>query len=175
VKTVFFDVDTQNDFMLPAGALYVPGAERRLAAIARLNHHAKERGIALISTADAHAEDDPEFAQWPAHCVSGTFGQRKPYQTEVGQIVINKRTLDCFSNPELPGVLSRLGGERYVVYGVVTEYCVRLAAEGLLATGARVEVVTDAVETLKREEAERTYQALAARGGGLTTLDRVLA
>jgi nicotinamidase/pyrazinamidase len=38
MKTVFVDVDTQIDFLFPAGALYVPGAERLLPAIARLNH-----------------------------------------------------------------------------------------------------------------------------------------
>jgi hypothetical protein len=27
MKTVFFDVDTQIDFLYPAGALYVPGGE----------------------------------------------------------------------------------------------------------------------------------------------------
>ena len=30
MKTVFVDVDTQIDFLFPAGALYVPGAERLL-------------------------------------------------------------------------------------------------------------------------------------------------
>ena len=40
MKTVFFDVDTQLDFLYPAGALYVPGAERIVPAIARLNRFA---------------------------------------------------------------------------------------------------------------------------------------
>jgi nicotinamidase/pyrazinamidase len=68
VKTVFFDVDTQIDFMYPAGALYVPGAERIVPAIVRLNQSAP----LLVSTMCAHQENDPEFAQWPPHCVVGT-------------------------------------------------------------------------------------------------------
>jgi nicotinamidase/pyrazinamidase len=55
MKTVFFDVDSQLDFLYPAGALYVPGAERIVPAIARLNRFAGERGIPVISTMDAHA------------------------------------------------------------------------------------------------------------------------
>src|SRR6266571_2670792 len=77
MKTVFFDIDTQIDFMYPAGALYVPGAERILPAICRLNHHAEQ----VVSTMCAHADDDPEFRQWPPHCVAGTAGQLKPQAT----------------------------------------------------------------------------------------------
>ena len=40
MTTLFFDVDTQIDFLFPAGALYVPGAERIVPAIARLNQYA---------------------------------------------------------------------------------------------------------------------------------------
>ncbi len=81
MKTVFFDVDTQIDFLIPAGALYVPGAERMIEQIAALNRYAMEHGIPVISTMDAHAEDDPEFKQWPHHCVAGTLGQQKPPST----------------------------------------------------------------------------------------------
>src|SRR5512141_2333410 len=115
MKTVFFDVDTQMDFMLPAGALYVPGAEAILPAIARLNRWAAAHAIPLISTTDAHAEDDPEFAEWPPHCVAGTAGQHKPAATlldkrvviaavageypieDAQQIILETPALDCFS------------------------------------------------------------------------------
>src|SRR5271154_3596964 len=65
MKTVFFDIDTQIDFVYPAGALYVPGAEHILPVVGQLNRHAP----ALISTMDAHSEDDPEFQVFPHHCV----------------------------------------------------------------------------------------------------------
>ena len=55
MKTVFFDIDSQLDFLYPAGALYVPGAERIVPAIARLNRFAAAHGIPVISTTDAHA------------------------------------------------------------------------------------------------------------------------
>lgn len=173
MKTVFVDVDTQVDFVRPSGALYVPGAERVVPAVARLNRWAMEQGVALISTVDCHAEDDAEFGEWPAHCVVGTQGQRKPEETLVGQIVLNKTTVDCFASGELGPMLERLGGERYVVYGVVTEICVRLAAFGLLKTGARVEIVTDAVKELDGEAAGRMLDEFRAAGGVLTTVAAV--
>jgi nicotinamidase/pyrazinamidase len=176
MKTVFFDVDTQNDFMLPAGALYVPGAERMIGVVARLNRWAGEHSIPVVSTTDAHAENDPEFARWPAHCVAGTAGQRKPPETLLGgagQILIEKQALDCFTSPDLAGVLERLGADRYVVYGVVTEYCVRLAALGLLKTGAKVEVVTDAVVGLNAADAAKALAEIQKAGGRLTTVAEV--
>src|SRR5436190_23050104 len=77
MKTVFVDVDTQIDFVYPAGALYAPGAETIVPALVRLNRHAAASGIPVISTMDAHTENDPEFRHWPAHCVAGTIGQQK--------------------------------------------------------------------------------------------------
>ncbi len=176
MTTVFFDVDTQMDFMLPAGALYVPGAERLIPIIARLNRWAAGHSIPVISTMDAHAENDPEFSQWPPHCVAGAAGQRKPSETLVGdahQIIVETPALDCFSNPGLPALLDRLGAERCVVYGVVTEYCVRLAALGLLQRGRQVEVVTDAIVGLDPEAAARTLDEIQQAGGRLTTVGEV--
>ena len=114
MRTVFVDVDTQLDFLFPAGALYVPGAERILAALGQLNRYAGAHGIPLLSTADAHAENDPEFAAWPPHCVAGTLGQRKPAATllenravipnreastafdRASQYIVEKQTIDVF-------------------------------------------------------------------------------
>jgi nicotinamidase/pyrazinamidase len=171
VKTAFIDVDTQIDFVFPAGALYVPGAELVLPQVARLNQFAASSGIALVSTVDAHSENDPEFRVWPPHCVVGTAGQRKPQATAVaGQILFDKTTNDAFASPKFVPLLDQLGAERYVVYGVVTEICVKCAAFGLLRRGAaRVELVTDAVRSLDASKAEAMLAEFIAQGGVLTT------
>ncbi|MBI4877798.1 MAG: cysteine hydrolase family protein [Acidobacteria bacterium] len=192
MKTVFFDVDTLIDFVFPAGALYVPGAEKRLGAVIALTRHAAAMGIPILATTDAHAENDPEFRSWPPHAIAGTLGQRKPADTLLDghvtvppaasrlgiggapQVILQKQTLDCFESPLLAPLLERLPADRYVVYGFVTEYCVRFAALGLLKTGRRVELVTDAIECLRREDAERTYAEFESGGGRLTTTAEVL-
>jgi len=187
MKTVFFDVDTQIDFLYPTGALYVPGAEKVVEQIAMLNRFAGAHGIPLVSTMDAHSEDDPEFKAWPPHCVVATTGQQKPEATllskrvtipntrvamnmDAQQILLEKQTFDCFTNVNLAGLLERFGAERYVVYGVVTEICVKLAAFGLLKTGKRVELVTDAVRSLKDAASAEMTAAFLADGGVLTTV-----
>lgn len=196
MSTVFFDVDTQLDFLYPAGALYVPGAERVVPAIARLNRFAAEHGIPVISTADAHFEDDLEFRQWPHHCVAGTLGQRKAEATLLArsvtipnptspnrpcdlvvegaaQIVIEKQTVDAFQAPNLERVIERLGGDRFVVYGVVTEVCVHHAVRGLRRLGKAVTVVTDATQTLRAEDSARALAEMQSGGATLATVAQI--
>jgi len=183
--TVYFDVDSQLDFLYPSGALYVPGAERVVPAIARLNRHAAAHSIPVISTTDAHAENDPEFRVWPPHCIAGTTGQHKAEATLLDrrivipnrpcpldlngarQIVVEKQHVDVFTAPNLQRIVDLLGADRYVVYGVVTEICVLFAARGLLKSGKRVVVVTDAVETLNPADSARALEEITAAGGTL--------
>lgn len=192
MSTLFFDIDSQLDFLYPSGALYVPGAERIVPAIARLNRYAAERGIPVISTTDAHAEDDVEFRQWPHHCVAGTLGQRKAEETLLAQrvvipnrdcelslegarqVVIEKQTVDVFAAPNLRRVIDRLEGDRFVVYGVVTEICVLFAARGLLKFGKPVTIVTDAIETLRAQDSERALAEMQAGGATLASVQQVL-
>jgi nicotinamidase/pyrazinamidase len=186
MKTVFFDIDTQVDFLFPAGALYAPGAETILPVVAKLNHYAAKNGIPVISTMDAHSEDDPEFRDWPHHCVVDTVGQQKPASTLlekrvivpnspgapnlslIDQILLEKQSLNAFSNHNFPYLLKHFAADRYVVYGLVTEVCVKFAAFGLLETGKRVEIVTDAVRAFNEEDGAKTLADFTAAGGHLT-------
>ena len=191
MKTAFFDIDTQIDFLFPAGSLYVPGAERLIPALARLNQYAAANGVPLVSSRCAHTEDDPEFHDWPPHCVIGTVGQLKPcelllekratigvaagdYRVDgVQQILFEKNNLDITVSPNFRPLIAHLDVDSYVVYGVVTEYCVRFAALALLKTRKPVSLVTDAIQTLRAEESARTFEEFAARGGRLTTVAEV--
>ncbi len=60
-----------------ASPAFFESLERLLPALARLTRHVASRSIPLISTADAHTENCLEFADWPSHCVAGTWGQKK--------------------------------------------------------------------------------------------------
>jgi nicotinamidase/pyrazinamidase len=82
--TIFWDVDTQVDFMVPGGKLYVPDAAAITPNLERLTRHARERGIPRVASVDDHTPEDPEISgtpdfreTFPAHCLRGTEGQEK--------------------------------------------------------------------------------------------------
>jgi nicotinamidase/pyrazinamidase len=183
---LYFDIDTQIDFLFPAGALYVKGAEKLVPLIATLNRSAASSGAKVISTTCSHDEDDPEFKQWPPHCVSGTIGQAKPCSLllekrcvvpkqrtglaiDAGQIILEKGELNLFSNPNTDALLQALAPNKEsvecVVYGVVTEYCVMHCAMGLLDRGYKVSLVREAIQSLNDAAADRFLHDFAARSG----------
>jgi nicotinamidase/pyrazinamidase len=195
-KIIFWQVDAQEDFMAPSGKLYVPGAEKLLHNIRRLTDAARQGRVLLVSHGCIHTEDDPEFAQFPSHCVSGTPGANlvpealtEKYVTvpnhpaaklpndleQFQQILLEKQTLDIFESHHAEALLDRLPRDaEFIVFGVVTEYCVRLAAKGLLERGRRVAVVSDAIETLNPAEARRTMAELKAMGATTITTNEAL-
>jgi len=196
-KVVFWEVDVQADFMLPGGALYVAGAEKIIPNIKRLVDAARQGRVLLISHGCRHTPNDPEFKTFPPHCIRGTPGARiipegmaqkfytVPNDAQLKlpkdllrnqQVILEKQTLDVFENPHATAIVDRLGKDvEFVVFGVVTEFCVRLAAKGLLERGRKVSLVKDAIETLKPEDSRRTIQELKALGARLITTDEALA
>lgn len=194
---VFWEVDTQKDFMLPGGNLYVPGAERLLPNIQKLTDAARQGRVFLVSHGCYHATDDPEFATFPPHCVKGTSGAGFVPEALTGrvvtvpneptaalpqdlsqyqQILLEKQTLNIFESLHVNELVERLGSAaEFVVFGVVTEFCVRFAAKGLLDRGRRVSVVKDAIETLNPQDGQRTISDLQAGGARFISTDRALA
>jgi nicotinamidase/pyrazinamidase len=195
-KRIYWEVDTQADFMLPGGKLYVPSAEYLLPNIRRLTDAARHDRVFLVSHGCYHAKDDPEFKTFPPHCIKGTPGSAyvpealtervvtvpneptaalpkdlSPYQ----QILLEKQTLDIFESLHADELVKQLGKDaEFVVFGVVTEYCVRFAAKGLLERGRPVIVVEDAIATLKAEDGERAAAEMQALGAKFITTDQAL-
>ncbi len=165
----FLDIDTQIDFVVPAGALYTPGAEAVVPLVGQLNRYAEKHNIPLISTMCAHGENAAEFAQWGSHCVVGTFGQQKPAETlltdKAKQTIVEKDELDVFSNHEFVPLLEKLSIDECYVYGVLTEFCVRCAVMGLLKTCRKVWLVTDAIAHYNQAAGEQVIQEFTGAGG----------
>ena len=97
--------------------------------------------------------------------ISSSPDEQLPAFGTVSQVIIEKQMLDCFTNPNLRPLLQLWDAQRFILYGVVSEYCVQCAALGLLETGARVELVTDASRTLE-PQAEQAFRERFQTGGG---------
>ncbi len=192
-RLVFLDVDTQVDFMLPSGKLHVPQAEEIIPNLAKLMLWARAHTIPVISSADTHAPDDPEFARWPPHCVVGTPGQRRipetlfpdgmvvesrpgafqALQQWVGQIIVEKSMYDFTTNVNFDAILASLGQPRFVVFGVATEYCVLSAVLALRKRSLPIALVLDAIKPVSEEGGKKAIEEMVAAGARLVTTGEV--
>jgi nicotinamidase/pyrazinamidase len=193
---IFWEVDVQADFMLPGGKLYVPGAEKLLPNIRKLTDAARRGEVFLVSHGCFHPADDPEFRQFPPHCLKGTAGAefvpealaenfvrvennvdaKLPQDVyRYQQIILEKQTLDIFETLHADALVKRLDdAAEFVVFGVVTEYCVGCAVKGLLERKRRVTVVRDAIETLAADVGNKTISELQGLGAKLATTEEIL-
>jgi len=204
-KAVLWDVDTQVDFMLPDGKLYVPQAEETIPAMKRLVEAAREAGVVHVASADDHELTDPEISDepdfrntYPPHCLRGTRGAQKIPETEqedplplallpfppglipglIGgrrEILLLKKNFNVFTNPNTDPLLDALDPAEIIVFGVATDVCDDAAIHGFLLRGRRVRFVEDAARGLDEERVQQCTAAWRASGVEFTTADEVSA
>jgi len=176
------DIDTQVDFVLPSGALYVPGAEELIPIWRQLTEFGEVNRLPMIASVDCHGSNDPEFEEYPPHCVVGTPGQAKIAETLAAkyqsipnderettvdfdvQVILEKQAIDVFTNVRAEEILGSVPCTTFAVYGVTTEHCVRAAVLGLRRCGHRVHVLSDAVKPLDPAAGERALAEMANAG-----------
>jgi nicotinamidase/pyrazinamidase len=196
--TILWDVDTQVDFMLPEGKLYVPGAEETAPAMRRLVEAARVAGIPHVASSDDHELTDDEISEspdfqrtYPPHCLRGTRGARKVPETEqedpvpIGleplaehwlqgrEFLLLKKHFDVFTNPNTERLLGRLDPDEVILFGVATDVCDDAAIRGLLDRGRRVRFVEDAARGLDEGRVATCTAAWRERGVEFTTVDAV--
>jgi len=202
---VLWDVDTQVDFMLPAGKLAVPGADETVAAMNALVDAARAAGVVHVASADDHELTDPELASepdfrntYPPHCLRGTRGAHKIPETEqddplpLGEIPIPpgllaecvagrrellllKKNFDVFTNPNANALLDILDPDEIVLFGVATDVCNDAAIRGLVLRGRSVTFVEDAARGLDEERTAACTAAWRQAGVKFVTTPRAVA
>jgi nicotinamidase/pyrazinamidase len=197
---ILWDVDTQVDFMLPHGKLYVPGAVETVPAMKRLVEAARAAGVVHVASADDHELTDEEISEspdysttYPPHCLRGTRGARKIPETdqedpvplslaplperylEGREFLLLKKSFDVFTNPNTDRLLEWLDPDEIVVFGVATDVCNDAAIRGFLDRGRTVRFVEDAARGLDDTRVADSMAAWRERGVAFTTADAVVA
>jgi nicotinamidase/pyrazinamidase len=205
VRRILWDVDTQEDFMLPNGKLYVAGAEETVPAMRRLVEAARAAGLVHVASADDHELTDPELSDepdfrntYPPHCLRGTRGARKLPETDQDdplpfgllpfppglvpglvegrrELLLLKKNFDVFTNPNTEPLLEALDPEEIVVFGVATDVCDDAAIRGFLLRGRKVRFVEDAARGLDEERTAACVASWRAAGVEFATADDVIA
>jgi len=202
--TVLWDVDTQVDFVEPDGKLPVPGAAELAPAFERLVQAARAGGIVHVASADDHEPTDPEISDepdfettFPPHCLRGTRGAEKVAETKQRdplplaaepypparlaqlargkrEILLLKKSVDVFTNPNADPLLDLLDPDEVVVFGVATDVCDDAAIRGLLRRGRNVCFVEDAARGLDDARTAVCTAAWRERGVRFTTVEEVV-
>ena len=174
---LFWNVDTQVDFVEPDGKLYASGAELLKPVWKNITALAAKNNIRVVNSADFHFANsaelaaDPDFVHtFPEHCMAHSTGANYISETapdnavvfdwdksyaELGDllskrnIVIRKDAFDVFAgNPNTDAIVKMLAPQTVVVYGVTTNVCVNDAVLGLVKRVPKVYVVEDAIKEL---------------------------
>lgn len=177
-KIIFWNTDTQRDFMEKNGALYIKNAETIKPNLKRLTEFARENNIFVVNTADYHFPGDEELSDkpdfkttFPPHCMYDDEGYkyieetavvgdynildyRKNQETDLNlydrNIVLTKNKFDIFSgNSHANKFLDFINPDIVIVYGVAGDFCVNYAVKGLIDKDYKVFVVIDAIKSIK--------------------------
>ena len=192
-KTIFYDLNTQRDFIPPDGKFPIAGADRVVPMWKAITDLAHEEKIRIVCCVDCHLPGDPQLKSWggqyPDHCMAGTPGQQKIAETaplnplmlehkkytpeeiqkildHPGEIVFKRQEFEHLAgNPHVSAIL-RLVLRPYtdiVFYGVYTEACVDREISTLVGIGPKLHIVTDAVAVIG-EESPGFHQKLQQEG-----------
>jgi nicotinamidase/pyrazinamidase len=195
VDTLYDFMKSDGKLYVPGSEEIIP-VVKKLTDFAHANRIPIVASADNHETSDAEISDSPDWkTTFPPHCMRGTPGQRKIAETELknplviepepqdpralarqilahrGDILLHKRALDVFTNPNVPAVLSALEPETVVIYGVATDFCDRYTVEGLLGSlpQAVLYLVTDAIRAIYPEEGDRLIEDWRRRGVRMIT------
>jgi len=205
MKRIFWDVDTQVDFVEPSGKLYVPGAAEIRPTLERLVDAIRAAKLVHVASADDHELTDPEISDapdfrntYPPHCLRGTRGAEKILETKQRdplplslvpfppglvpglvegrrEILLLKKNFNVFTNPNTEPLLDALDPDQIVVFGVATDVCDDAAIRGFLLRGRSVVFVEDAAKGLDEAKTAACIGAWREAGVELASTEEVVA
>ncbi|MFM4704265.1 hydrolase [Aeromonas bivalvium] len=141
-------------------ARLVEGSESLIANTARLVQGAKALGLPVV-----WLEQNPDK-------LGATVPELQSLQG--GYPVLTKYSFGAQGEPAVAAALAETGVSHWLVCGIEAHICVYQSVLGLLASGARVSLVVDAVSSRSAANRELAIGQLAARGAALTSVEMCL-
>lgn len=157
-QNVLMRIDFQNDFVHPYGALSIQNQdliERHQKFAEGLFTNSFDK---IIETYDTHFyetyENTPEAANFPIHCVFGSWGWHPaaPFKPDLNVVKIFKQTLNIWNEAKNFCVLNEDWQDKNVyLCGLLSDICVQYAMNGLLKRGANVIILDDLCQGLDKQ------------------------
>jgi ureidoacrylate peracid hydrolase len=169
-RTAILVVDMLNEFCKEGGAMVLPGSERLFPAQRAVISAAREKDARVIWVVDIHRAGlrrDREWLKRSPHCVEGSWGaeiveQLAPLSSEMR---ILKHRYSGFFQTDLDLVLKDLASDQLVIFGVVTNICVRSTVHDAFFHGYTVIVPEDCCAATGPREQESSLYDIATHFG----------
>ena len=189
--TIFFDIDTQHNFMHKDGKFYVPNAEVIIPRLKKITDFADKNRISIVASVDLQKSGKkiltnyavqangyrkipettlPNAKAIPSNKLSSS--QLKNILEKYERFLIFKHKNDIFSNPNLKSILN--GTKEAYVYGVATDYCVKAAVLGLRSMGIETYVIKDAIKPVSKINEKKAFSLFKAKGAKFLTTYELL-
>jgi len=162
-STALVVVDMVNEFCKPGGAMVLPGYEALVPPQKTVLAAARQRACPILWVVDTHRKNvrqDREFLKRTPHCLEGGWGAQviEDLEPKPDDLYVTKRRYSAFFNTDLDLTLRDLKIDTVVVFGVVTNICVRCTVHDAFFLGYQVVVPEDCVAaTGAREQASSLY------------------
>ena len=162
-RTAVVVVDMINEFCKPGGKMVLPGYETLMPQQKELIAAARRNDVPVIFVVDSHRRDmrrDREWLKRTPHCVENTWATEiiDDLEPQDGDIRVIKHRYSAFFQTDLDLVLKDMMISQLVVFGVVTNICVRSTVHDAFFQGYDVVVPHDAcAATGPREHASTLY------------------
>ena len=181
---IFFDIDTQYDFMHRNGKFYVQGAEDIIPNLGAITKFAAANNVPVFASIDNNGfkkEDGgwsqlkiPETRLENAAIVPNkrlTNEKIKELKKE-DKLLIEKQEHNAFSNPNLKLILN--GAKKAYVYGVATDFCVKEVVLELRRMKIETYVIKDAIKPVSIKNEEKDMELFAKKGAKFLTTKQLL-
>lgn len=189
-KKALLVVDVQNDFC-PGGALGVREGDQIIPTVNKYVDLFLKNRLPVFVSRDWHPEDTGHFKSsggpWPRHCVQNTRGAEfhPAFKLPGKAIILSKGTnpkLDGYSvfeahdskNNSFSQLLTVMGVEQLYIAGIATDYCVRMTSLDAFKYGLKVNVLTDAIKGVDRQDSQRAIDEIVAKDGKLKNYAEVV-
>lgn len=179
-KIALLVIDMQRDFIDAGAPIECPGGREIIEPIRQLLTLARQKGVPVIYTQEAHRAQKVDFGlelegEEPEHCLEGTPGIEivPPLSPQPGDFLIVKRRYSGFFATDLDLLLRGLGVNTLILMGAATDVCVRATAQDAQQLNYRVIVPKECVAGTSVEQHEAALRNIAYILGKVLPLSEV--
>ncbi|MDX3926161.1 MAG: isochorismatase family cysteine hydrolase [Shinella sp.] len=179
-KTAIIVVDMINEFCKPGGKMVLPGYEALMPQQKALIAAARTNGVPVIFVIDSHRKNmrrDREWVKRTPHGVENTWATEiiddlEPHEDDIRVV---KHRYSAFFQTDLDLVLKDMLVSQIVVFGVVTNICVRSTVHDGFFLGYDIVVPHDACAATGPREHASTLYDIATHFGTVSDTETVAA